>query len=199
MDVRKRQRKGAPILDLLGVLIERGKKAGKQVIRSTGLSIVVGVDGTWHECTTPYHILRSRLCPLDLSLDYAPCVCVQKNAVVVSGTAALLPLLSLPMLLLLPPATITSQFAASKLKHRPIFPTSSVSSRFTSLVHLFPCPRDHLTVFNVIFHTQSRPLFHFPHCPFLSSSYGIYAREKTKYPNRTLIIKLFSFSFSLTT
>lgn len=46
MDERKRQRKGAPTLDLLGVLIEQGKKAGKQVIRSTGLSIVVGVDGT---------------------------------------------------------------------------------------------------------------------------------------------------------
>lgn len=46
MDERKGQRKGTPTLDLLGVLIERGKKAGKQVIRSTGLSIVVGVDGT---------------------------------------------------------------------------------------------------------------------------------------------------------
>lgn len=46
MDERKGQRKGSAILDLLGVLIEPGKKAGKQVIRSTGLSIVVGVDGT---------------------------------------------------------------------------------------------------------------------------------------------------------
>lgn len=74
--------------------------------------------------------LHSRLCPLDLSL--ALCVCVlQKNAVV-SGTAVLLPLLSLPMLLLPPLAIITLQFAASKLKHRPIFPASSVASRFTS-------------------------------------------------------------------
>jgi len=33
---------------------EGGKKAGKQVIRSRGLSIEVGVGGTWRECTTPY-------------------------------------------------------------------------------------------------------------------------------------------------
>lgn len=46
MDERRRQRAGTPILDLLRVLIEWGKKAGKQVIRSTGLSIEVGVGGT---------------------------------------------------------------------------------------------------------------------------------------------------------
>lgn len=46
MDERRRRRAGTPILDLLRVLIEWGKKAGKQVIRSTGLSIEVGVGGT---------------------------------------------------------------------------------------------------------------------------------------------------------
>lgn len=46
MDERGRRRGSTPTLDLLGVLIEWGKKAGKQVIRSTGLSIEVGVGGT---------------------------------------------------------------------------------------------------------------------------------------------------------
>lgn len=64
-----------------GALIEWGKKAGKQVIRSTGLSIEVGVGGTWRECTTPYQYtlrllsfrpLLSRLCP--------PVWVLQKNA-----------------------------------------------------------------------------------------------------------------------
>lgn len=42
----RRQGADTSILDLLGILIEWGKKAGKQVIRSTGLSIEVGVGGT---------------------------------------------------------------------------------------------------------------------------------------------------------
>jgi len=42
IDERRRVRQ--PLI--YGVLIEWGKKAGKQVIRSTGLSIEVGVGGT---------------------------------------------------------------------------------------------------------------------------------------------------------
>lgn len=47
MDEREKdEERGIPTLDLLGILIEWGKKAGKQVIRSAGLSIVVEVGGT---------------------------------------------------------------------------------------------------------------------------------------------------------
>lgn len=191
------------------------KKTGKQVIRSTRLSIEVGVGGTWREWTTPYQYpslssLFSR--PTYLSTSLLACVFSRRMRLLLERTPLLryyyhrwYIIANAVAIAVATAATITSQFAASKFKHRLIFLASSVSFRSTSTVHLFPCSRDHLWSWlwylMWFFHTQSRPFyFVFLHCPFTSSPYGIYFTWKEKQnviKSNSFMMKLFTFSFSL--
>lgn len=102
-------------------LLSRGEKAGKQVIRSTGLSIEVEVGGTWRECTTPIPFALIRVLSTASISSSTSCV--------LSGRMRLLLFLPMPLLSLLPLRPIATAIAIRGQQAQiSIFPSASSAS-----------------------------------------------------------------------